>query len=88
MGLTDSAYYWKVKFAWQRVKIMAKRSTRNKIQYHARKLDEHLDRMIADVAAMADLADGNSAYLNDACPMMITSIEEFRAMVAHFFKGL
>ncbi len=67
---------------------MAKRTTRNKIQYHARKLDEHLDRMLEDVGSIYDLAEGNSEYLTDACPMMVTAVEEFRQMVHHFFKYL
>ena len=67
---------------------MAQRTTRNKIQYRARKLDDHLDRMIEEVACIADLADGKSPFLEDACPMMIASIEEFRDMVHHFFKNL
>ena len=67
---------------------MAKRTTRNKIQYHARKYDEHLDRMLEDTAAIMDLAEDNSPFLTDACPMMVASIEQFRDMIHHFFKNL
>jgi len=67
---------------------MAKRTTRQKIQYHARKLPEHLDRMTEDVAAIADLADNRSPYVTDSTPAMIVAIEEFRKMIQYFYKGL
>ena len=67
---------------------MARRTTRQKLQYHARKLEEHLDRMVSDLASMEEVAKGGSPFLNDAIPSMTVMIEEVRKTIKAFFREL
>ena len=67
---------------------MAKRTRRQRITYHAHKIPEHIARIMEDLAAITDIADGKSEWVNDMVPALAVLFEEADKLVAHFIDVL
>lgn len=63
---------------------MARRTTRHKIKYHAGKLNDHLDRYIADLETIFNLAEGQSAIVNSLAPVLAAAAENLKTATDRF----
>jgi len=67
---------------------MAKRTTRQNIVYHARKIPEHLERIMADLIAIDGLAKGRSPYIEEMLPPLMVLFDECDKTVKRFIDVL
>jgi len=67
---------------------MAKRTTRQKIVYHANKIPEHVDRIMADLMAIDELAGGRSDPIKEMLPPLMVLTDEYQQTIEHFIRQL
>ena len=63
---------------------MARRSTRQRIKYFAKKVYEHIDRIETELQAIDELADGNSEFISENMGQMVTGCEMLRDIWTRF----
>jgi len=67
---------------------MAGRSMRNKLRWQTEKVDQHLVKCQTHLQFLDELADGQSEYITENMPIMVTLIEQMRSLIASFRQGL
>ena len=68
--------------------IMPGRSMRNKLRWQTEKVDQHLVKCQSHLQFLDELAEGQSDYIKENIPRMVTLIEQMRAIIASFRQGL
>ena len=68
--------------------IMPARSMRNKLRWQTEKVDQHLVKCQTHLQFLDELAEGQSPYIAENMPIMVTLIEQMRSLVASFRQGL
>ena len=67
---------------------MGKRTTRQNIVYRARKIPEHIERIMVDLIAIEGLAKGRSPYIEDMLPPLMVLFDECDKTVKRFIDVL
>ena len=67
---------------------MTSRSTRNKLRFQCTKVLNDLQRAQAHMKYLDDLADKESAYINQNLPNLVGLVENMCAIVIAFREGL
>lgn len=67
---------------------MARRTTRQKIVYHANKIPEHLQRIMGDLMAIDALASGRSEPIKEMLPPLLVLFDECDRTVRQFIDTL
>lgn len=67
---------------------MANRSTRNKLRWQAQKTAESLDRALEHLKYLDELAAGQSSYVNESLPLLVTGVTKVQEAVNIFREHL
>lgn len=67
---------------------MTNRSTRNKLRFQCGKILNDLDRAQGHLKYLDDLAEGESAYINQQLPNLVSLVENMKVIIIAFREGL
>lgn len=67
---------------------MAQRSTRNKIQWQADKIQNQLDRVLVHLKTIDELAEGRSEPIKAWMPALVQATDQLKEFFGRFQKDL
>jgi len=67
---------------------MARRSTRNKIQWQAAKIQDQLDRSLLHLKNIDELSEGRSEVINAWMPDLVQTFEAMKVLIEKFQADL
>ena len=67
---------------------MAKRTDRQRVQEQAGRIMSALDKAIEHAEKLDSIADGQSDYISEKLPILVTGIDLVKNLAEHFKKGL
>jgi len=63
---------------------MARRSTRNKIQWQAGKIQDQLDRCLLHLKAIDEMGEGKSEVINTWVPHLVSTFDSVKTLIETF----